>query len=304
MAECPICFDPLDARGRAFYGGACGHAFHVKCLNTSVEAGNAPTCPLCRQAWEDGCVVVTVDKAKLSAENYQRVADVCEQRACEALGPRWWRAYRWGPFVLWAMSCFLFFTLNEDPPPCAPAEKCTSGDNAIFAFHGPPLVLCGGSLIVKMIEPCFQNEILQGVVEARRTPHAALVAANAAWALAAIFGTLEASFFMCILLKVAEHAIVCMCVIGESTMSWRTTRNGCAAFCAVALVYAAADPRFLAVAACIAAGLFAEWRATKRAEPPDLRANALLLMGIWVSSFLADVAVYAWHPRFPEKVMP
>jgi len=52
--ECPICFDPILTKSSAFITH-CGHAFHKKCLHTSIrmkwESCNylrAARCPMCR----------------------------------------------------------------------------------------------------------------------------------------------------------------------------------------------------------------------------------------------------------------
>lgn len=58
QATCPICYEDLFQKGLAFYGGTCGHSYHVKCLNASVAAGNMSSCPMCRCDWETDAVVV------------------------------------------------------------------------------------------------------------------------------------------------------------------------------------------------------------------------------------------------------
>ena len=60
--ECPICYELLVMKGLAFYGGSCGHAFHVACLNSSVAAGNRSCCPFCRADWEPDRVIVIAQK--------------------------------------------------------------------------------------------------------------------------------------------------------------------------------------------------------------------------------------------------
>lgn len=60
--ECPICYEPLESPGLASYRGDCGHAFHVRCLNASVHAGNTSLCPLCRRDWEPNRVIILVRK--------------------------------------------------------------------------------------------------------------------------------------------------------------------------------------------------------------------------------------------------
>jgi hypothetical protein len=56
--ECPICYEPLDQPNKAYFKASCNHAFHVACLNASVEAGNKSCCPYCRCNWETDRVVV------------------------------------------------------------------------------------------------------------------------------------------------------------------------------------------------------------------------------------------------------
>ena len=57
--DCPICFDSLHGNGRAerttFCRAQCGANFHLACIETWLKQHRAkPTCPMCRQAWDDG----------------------------------------------------------------------------------------------------------------------------------------------------------------------------------------------------------------------------------------------------------
>ena len=84
--ECPICFETLGCRGAAWYGGPCGHAFHVACLNKSVDAGNAAACPLCRTEWVADAVAVRPVEPKEPVEQepyvfvYPRRSEVIRAR--------------------------------------------------------------------------------------------------------------------------------------------------------------------------------------------------------------------------------
>jgi hypothetical protein len=105
--ECPLCYDALSAKGTAFYGGACGHAFHVACLNESVAAGNASACPLCRANWALDRVVVTLDPASLGAAAARDPApddlELYVARIEEVVGPWWTKVY-----VNVHSACFFF----------------------------------------------------------------------------------------------------------------------------------------------------------------------------------------------------
>lgn len=57
--DCPICFDPLLEKGSAtkvaFCRAQCGANFHQVCIQTWLRQHRShPTCPMCRQPWEDG----------------------------------------------------------------------------------------------------------------------------------------------------------------------------------------------------------------------------------------------------------
>jgi hypothetical protein len=55
--DCPICFDVLQGGGDkiTFCRANCGANFHQGCINHWLRQHRTnPTCPICREAWEDG----------------------------------------------------------------------------------------------------------------------------------------------------------------------------------------------------------------------------------------------------------
>ena len=123
--ECPICYDLLEARGRASYRGACGHAFHVDCLNRSVNAGNKSACPLCRENWATDRVVVTMKRAPLRhwararihvtpaelENNVRNDEDMSELVKMFFDGISWWeyKAGMWGMICAVLLSLYFYF---------------------------------------------------------------------------------------------------------------------------------------------------------------------------------------------------
>mmetsp|Transcript_65382 Transcript_65382/g.77394 ORF Transcript_65382/g.77394 Transcript_65382/m.77394 type:complete len:353 (+) Transcript_65382:100-1158(+) len=54
--DCPICFDPLGGNegGITFCRGRCGANFHQVCIRHWLQQNRQrPTCPMCREPWED-----------------------------------------------------------------------------------------------------------------------------------------------------------------------------------------------------------------------------------------------------------
>ena len=53
--ECPICFDDLGSNlyQLTFCQGTCGVNFHKGCIQMWTRQSAKPTCPACRQPWED-----------------------------------------------------------------------------------------------------------------------------------------------------------------------------------------------------------------------------------------------------------
>ena len=88
--DCPICFEPLYAKNVAMYRGACGHAFHVACLNTSVKAGNKSGCPYCSREWAIDHVIVRSiteeDQAKEFARTIEHALQMKRAECAQRLG--------------------------------------------------------------------------------------------------------------------------------------------------------------------------------------------------------------------------
>jgi hypothetical protein len=127
---CPICYEDLFQKGVAFFGGSCGHSYHVKCLNASVLAGNQSCCPTCRRNWETDAVVVRSLPVPAPVNELQRIAALQASTARNEGPDEAWAAFK----VTWRRTCSALAALEAFNVAGAVACMCRAAPAHRFAL--------------------------------------------------------------------------------------------------------------------------------------------------------------------------
>jgi hypothetical protein len=284
--ECPVCLDPLDRKGLAAFKGACGHAFHVACLNRSVAAGNKSSCPLCNRDWETDRVVVTSPARPRRPRvvlRFDSLGVFLQSPFEQELPPRWKQAYAYARPIFIAAEAVLFA--------CSTVPRAFLREAHQYPF-GYYFYVYGVLLATYLVSALVNGERVPRALEARRPFYCAMVALEATGAMHALSGrTALTSFWLCAAHKAVARVIMHADYALEAPLSWGAARALCCAVAAATGALAPVDRRVYCGLFVLLLGLYLENRISKVVTPA--RENAKMFVVHAAVVFVSDVVTYA-----------